>query len=743
MLSCGSSQEAHSRALKRVKVDSPVVTHNGEDGVDDDSITVPFTQSGKGQCNSTAVSRHGSLTPPPSSQCVPTAAKASTFKTTSDSDGEHDQITAEDVSPADTAPSSKSPSHEQHPHHHQDLPSAHVEGTVADDDGNDEDSNSSESRKRGHAEAMEVQDEATVLAASPHMTSPTRPASPHWRASARLTGATTTAPMAAASHTALPPPPPSLSSMPLPVSTNGAITTLRSLSQLAILVSSANTTSAKEKTHPDLRLKPGESVMLLLYFDEASLRPLINSATSDLSQMRVFTLNLAKLPPQDYEPTFGKRLSLGGGGLVVHVASPAHSSAAGTVDSATAYAATGSTAAPPTTTSPTAGATATHSTAFTTTTTATNAATGLTHASQLDIEEEEEEEEVLVPAVHPMAVSAAVAEARASAERERAPRTSAATTTTAATTAHNNSTSIPTLSGSANALALDEAASVSSLSGDLHHASEVISEKLRQLLAVDTILNPHATGSSSSSGEGSGGGGKREALLFPAMIVWRAAGAPREEYPPAPPQTYSSQPSPTPAELFCDRMCTQGGPLVVKEATSIDQVHSLTLFRPVYTMENLFRTLVRNVAPSYAKRSPGDKSRTVLYLGASWCPPCMRFVHEMPQFMREDLPSSVVCTVKADMDLAKPIYDYFKVEIIPTFVVLDNEVLMKCYDTLQQHGLAESSPPSGAASQSEYLRSIQDAFSRAELARLQNSNRQLVSTFVSKHSQTLSFDEDF
>ncbi|CAJ1035922.1 hypothetical protein Q4I32_007263 [Leishmania shawi] len=474
-----------------------------------------------------------------------------------------------------------------------------------------------------------------------------------------------------------------VASRSLPITTNGAITTLRSLGQLQTLVGSRNTASAKDNAHPSLRLKPGETVMLLLYFDETSLRSLINGATTELSQMRVFTLNLAKLPPQDYEVTPEKRLGAGG--------------CTNSPDASVRARREGGTAAP---------------------------AAGVTQATTHDSEDENEEELVLT--VHPMAVStAAAAETSAIAEKERLPHASVS------------------VSG---ALTLDEVSSVSSLSVHLHHASDIISDKVHQMLAVDTILNPQASQQQRAHGNSDGGAGVvgKEPLLFPAMIVWRAAGAPREEYPPGPPQTYSSQPSPTQAELFCDRLSTEGGPLVVKEATGVDQVHSLTLFRPVFTMEHLFRTLVRTVAPSFAARGTGDKSRTVLYLGASWCPPCMRFVREMPQLMREDLPPSVVCTLKADMDLAKPIYDYFKVEIIPTFVVLDNEVLMKCYERVQcQRSSAASCNNSGGASQSDYARAIQEAFSKAELGRLQNSNRRLVSTFISKHSQSLSFDEDF
>ncbi|KAG5490919.1 hypothetical protein JIQ42_00804 [Leishmania sp. Namibia] len=459
----------------------------------------------------------------------------------------------------------------------------------------------------------------------------------------------------------------------LPITTNGAITTLHSLGQLQSLVSSTNTMLAKDKVHPSLRLKPGETVMLLLHFDEVSLRSLLNSTTAELSQMRVFTLNLAKLPPQDYEAAPEKRPRASGS-----LSNPDASIDARHGGSSTAL---------------------------------DGGATQVTiHES-----EEEEDEEELVPAVHPMTVATAVA---------------------ADTSAMTGKERFPRASGSA---------SVSSPSGDLHHAS-VVTDKLHHMLAVDTILNPHASQQQRGHGNDDGSAaavGRHEPLLFPAMIVWRAAGAPRDEYPPTPPQTYSSQPTPTSAELFRDRLSVQGGPLVVKEATGVDQVHSLTLFRPVFTMEHLFRTLVRAVAPSFAARGAGDKSRTVLYLGASWCPPCMRFVREMPLLMREDLPPSVVCTLKADMDLAKPIYDYFKVEIIPTFVVLDNEVLMRCQERVRRQQSSVTGCSGGGASQSDFARAIQEAFSKAELGRLQNSNRQLVSTFISKHSQSLRFDEDF
>lgn len=230
---------------------------------------------------------------------------------------------------------------------------------------------------------------------------------------------------------------------------------------------------------------------------------------------------------------------------------------------------------------------------------------------------------------------------------------------------------------------------------------------------------------------------------LPLLVVWRVGGATQEEYPPASPQTYSSQPSATPPVAFNTRITTHGGPLVVKELTGTDHIHSISLFTPVYTLEHLLGSAVMEMQGTRAalrreEKDCGSKSRTLLYMGASWCPPCMRVVHAMPDMVRQDFPRSVHAFVKADMDLAKPIFDFFQVEIIPTFIILDNDVMWETYNQWQS---LRSAPSSQTLLSSGHR--LQEGLRRAEVARLQNSQRTLVSMFVEKNCTSLSFDEDF
>ncbi|CCW64762.1 unnamed protein product [Phytomonas sp. EM1] len=127
-----------------------------------------------------------------------------------------------------------------------------------------------------------------------------------------------------------------------------------------------------------------------------------------------------------------------------------------------------------------------------------------------------------------------------------------------------------------------------------------------------------------------------------------------------------------------------------------------------------------------------------MYFGASWCPPCMRIVGAMPQIITEDLPESVQVLVKADMDLAAPIFECFDVQTIPTFVVLDNQILLK------HNAMACAASEGGEQMDSTQLEvMMRKAFAEAEIGRIQNSQRPLVKMFVEKHCTTLSFDEDF
>lgn len=195
-----------------------------------------------------------------------------------------------------------------------------------------------------------------------------------------------------------------------------------------------------------------------------------------------------------------------------------------------------------------------------------------------------------------------------------------------------------------------------------------------------------------------------------------------------------------------------GAGLVLKHIHMPSQLHSLSLWKPVYTMLHLWRTTMQTVCGGVGKAGGGriddvwsglqpsaqplcaseEKTFTLIYLGASWCPPCMRFVNQMPELMEERLPRTVTSTVKADMDLAKPIFDFFGVEVIPTFIVLDNATLKSTSPTFAHGG--------GAGGEEA---SILAVMRRAELGRIQNSNMLTVSTFIEKHCCPLDLDCDF
>lgn len=474
-----------------------------------------------------------------------------------------------------------------------------------------------------------------------------------------------------------------------PPRARGAVTTLYSIAQLEQLVDSSRTApyqvvaagaAAPVAMHPGhpLTLHAGETVMLLLHQGDTLPAGVFDYPSQSLSQMRIFSLDLASLPPGEYDTVCGD-VPGRSSGLLSPPSSSSPSSAVYTPQRGSRGAEADATGA----------ITAGHPTPFSTA-----------------LDDDDEEEEALFTAAP-------------------TPKTSVPTATAIA-----SSLSVPGLA--AVPASADRAGSLplaTTLSSQLQQASDVVLHRLGQLLQVETILNPFWTGAEIDALTLTASGTQRKedkALTLPSMVVWRASGAPREEYPPAPPQTYSSQPAPSPPVRFCDRMAAQGGPLVVKEVHNVSQVHSLSLWQPVFTIEHLVRTLLTTVKAKEAElgASGSARSRSIVYLGASWCPPCMRIVGVMPQMLTEDMPKNVLCFVKADMDLAKPVYDFFKVEVIPTFVVLDNDVLARC---------APTAP----------VATMMETLEKAELGRLQNSQRPLVSMFFEKHCKSLAFDEDF
>lgn len=64
---------------------------------------------------------------------------------------------------------------------------------------------------------------------------------------------------------------------------------------------------------------------------------------------------------------------------------------------------------------------------------------------------------------------------------------------------------------------------------------------------------------------------------------------------------------------------------------------------------------------------------TVVYFGASWCPPCMRVLPQLPALRdRLDAAGLRVWMVKADRDIAESLHRRFNVVKIPTFHVFRN-----------------------------------------------------------------------
>ncbi|CCW68822.1 unnamed protein product [Phytomonas sp. Hart1] len=453
--------------------------------------------------------------------------------------------------------------------------------------------------------------------------------------------------------------PPSFREAPFP-RTRGAITTLRSIAQLAELLHSPPLSPArytKVNGHalvpsspfpspvgnrkggvreegsgdPPLRLCNGESVLVVLHNGRTSLAELVNEHTARLAHIRIFTLDLTQLPPREYKSAADEDKER-------------------------------------------------------------NKTNEKDHNGREVKNDDNDEEEALL-----IARPSAPTPRRAAPPREWPPT------------------------------AADEHAS-QPLSGQLLQASEHLAQRLGGLLRVDAVLNlPLAD----SAGEGC-----REPFLFPAMVLWRAGGGDHAEYPPTPPEGHSTRPTPASREDFAMAMAARGGPVVVKPIHAVSAVHSIALYTPVYTMPHLFRTVMASVRASWA-RDTSSKSQTLLYFGASWCPPCMRIVGAMPQIITEDMPESMHVFLKADMDLATPIYEFFGVQTIPTFIVLDNKIM------LDHH--VEATANSGAepmdSTQIEVI--VQKAFTKAELGRIQNSQRSLVKLFLEKHCTTLSFVEDF
>ncbi|EKF32324.1 hypothetical protein MOQ_003829 [Trypanosoma cruzi marinkellei] len=279
------------------------------------------------------------------------------------------------------------------------------------------------------------------------------------------------------------------------------------------------------------------------------------------------------------------------------------------------------------------------------------------------------------------------------------------------------------------------------------HDLEHVIRRVSLLLRVDEVVNANDADSSKSQTSEKGDGDekasadashscKHEELALPALVMWRAEGGLTDEYcyPKEKEKTDShgdnhDNPQPLLADTY-----HHGRPLVVKQLTSLDQLHSLSLLTPVYTVTHFLRTVCAKALFPDVPTADASGTRSLIYFGASWCPPCMRIVHALPTMMKEDFPCNMTCSVKADMDLATPLFEFFGVEIIPTFVIFDNEKLRTAGDwnALRNGSISE-----------EVLSQFYEGLRRSELGRIQNSQRVTVRSFIESHSGMLKFDEDF
>lgn len=168
--------------------------------------------------------------------------------------------------------------------------------------------------------------------------------------------------------------------------------------------------------------------------------------------------------------------------------------------------------------------------------------------------------------------------------------------------------------------------------------------------------------------------------------------------------------------------------MLSKHVTSGEVVQASTLVQPVYTLAHLLRVLRAASAQAADQNAP---SFSVMWMSAAWCPPCQRILAHLPSMIPQ-LPPSVKCVVKADMDLTQPIFDAFGVSIIPTFVVIDNKKLLESGESTSTFSNEDTA---------------KDALVAARVDALQNSQQGAVMTFIEKHCATLQFglgdDDDF
>lgn len=158
---------------------------------------------------------------------------------------------------------------------------------------------------------------------------------------------------------------------------------------------------------------------------------------------------------------------------------------------------------------------------------------------------------------------------------------------------------------------------------------------------------------------------------------------------------------------------------------------SSLVVKPVFSLRHMARIIQRSrskndlqvARDNLASASEAQRSFSLMWMSASWCPPCQRILSCLPGMVPK-FPESITNFFKADMDLTKPIFDAFHVEIIPTFVILDNEKIRR----------------EGAALEIDD-KDLAALLVGAKVAELQNSQQATVMTFLEKHCSQLTFGD--
>ena len=114
--------------------------------------------------------------------------------------------------------------------------------------------------------------------------------------------------------------------------------------------------------------------------------------------------------------------------------------------------------------------------------------------------------------------------------------------------------------------------------------------------------------------------------------------------------------------------CTTTGACFQKPCTNCVDVASQTLFPPVMNKAQLDECLLSSSADGEAN-SDKKHDLVVAYVGAAWCPPCVKIMPHLPEFSRSVAKNAKF--VKIDFDAGKELVEAIGIQKIPTFCAFD------------------------------------------------------------------------